>query len=219
MYEKILQKLKAQREKTSTVSDRSLEDLAKALVPVITTEEALALIDLAPAIKSIDGNINHYTKTQLEKIKADEKAAQEAEAKKAKEKAEGDKTGETTPDLAKLIADALAPLATEIASLKKEKVVGSRLEKLQESLKGLPEFYTKPLMAGFNKVNFESDADFDTYLQEVATQGAAFTQAAKEHGLPTYVPGGDIKRPVENGETESLASAREILKKANEVKK
>ena len=49
MFEKILQKLKAQRGTTSNVSDKSLEDLAKSLVTVITTDELLNAMDLSAA--------------------------------------------------------------------------------------------------------------------------------------------------------------------------
>jgi hypothetical protein len=219
MYEKILQKLKEQRGTTSTVSDRSLEDLARSLEPIITTDEILGLANLTNAIKSIEGNISHYTKQQLEKIKADEKKAAEDAAKKAAEKAkaEGDKkdTILTAEQLAGLIKDAIAPLATELAGLKQEKTTNSRVEKLQAILKGLPDFYTKPLLAGFVRTSFTDDTEFDTYLGEVTSNRDAFNQAAKEQGLNTFVPVADVKKPVETGETPEMASAREILQKHN----
>lgn len=223
MYEKILQKLMLQREKNSNVSDRSLQDLARSLATVITTDEQLELADLSTAIKSIDGNINHYTKISLEKIRkeeADAKAKEDAlEAEKATEearkKAEAEGRVDITGAVAKAVADAIKPLMGEISSLKTEKSLNERKGNLESILKDAPEYFKNPIINGFNKTSFENDEEFTEYLSEIETSTKGFLQTAQENGLPTHTPAVNTKKPVDTGETAVLSDA---LKISNEAK-
>lgn len=212
MYEKILQKLKEQRQKviaakgSSNVSDRSLEDLARSLEPIISTDEILNVADLSKAIESIDGNINHYT---AEQIKAMDKKKQEEEAKKAAEeaakKAEQERldklkgAGDNKDvDIASIIAEsiksAVEPLTNQISELKGEKIATTRVEKMNEILKDAPEYYKNQIITGFNNMSFKDDDSFNSFLDNTKTNFETFQQQAKEQGLNTSAPKGEVKK-------------------------
>lgn len=225
MYEKILQKLKVQRGQTSYVSDRSLEDLAKSLVKIITTDELLAQADLTEAIKSIDGNINAYTAEQVKKMQDAAKKAAEDEAKKkadeeaAKKKAEKDKEkNKDVPEYiqalmeqTKQIMTQNETLAKEVLALKSEKTSNTRAEQVKKVLEGLPAFVANPIIAGFQKTNFSTEDDFTAYVKELEKNKTDFIQAAKEQGLNNFSPIVDVQKPVETGETPVMADARKLI--------
>lgn len=213
MYEKILQKLKTQRGTTSNVSDRSLEDLAKTLTAFILNDQALESADFSAAIASIDGNINRYTADQVKKHKEAEEAAkkkaQEDADKKAKEEAakkaaeEAAKSGIPTnepPEWAKLIIEGIAKVNGDIAGIKTEKAQVSRAEILKKSLENLPDYFTKPILNGFERLKFESDEDFVSYKSEVEKQRDDFVQAMKENGLNTFQPKKEVEVPANDKE-------------------
>lgn len=225
MYEKILLKLKEQRGQTSNVSDRSLDDLAKSLVTIITTDEILAHADLTKAIESIDGNISHYTAEAVKKAKEkdDEEAAKKAvdlAAKKAAEKVKKEKeTGKKTeeiPEWAKVLMEQNQTFSDNLTALKNEKITSSRSDKLNGVVKGLPDYVADPIKESFKTTSFENDEAFSTYLQKVEKSGKSFEQAAKEQGLNTSTPSVHVRKPVDTGETTEIADARKLVNKNKE---
>ena len=214
MYEKILQKLKEQRGTTSNVSDRSLEDLAKTLVPLVATEEALAPLDFSPAIQSLDGNINSYTANQVTKTKEElaKAKAKETTIKKPEKKAEGE---DQTNDFQKQLMEKMTAMEQEINSFKVSKTTNSRKEVLKKTLEGMPAFFIEPIIGSFETANFESEETFTAYNERIAQNVALFKQAAKESGLNTFVPSAEVEKPKTNGETPELNKAREIVKLRN----
>lgn len=219
MFEKILQKLKQHREKGSNVSDRSLEDLARTMETVITTDELLEKWNPSAAIKSIDGNINHTS------AEAAKKAAEEA-ARQAAEKANNTppatpsttdpKDKDDVPAWAKQLMEQNSKLTERLDAMSTEKVSTTRKGKLEKALNGLPEFYTKPIMSAFDRAKFDSEEAFNEYLAEITTNKEAFEQTAKEKGYTFSIPPRQIEHKEETGETSALSSAREVLKKQKE---
>lgn len=191
MYEKILQKLKEQKGTTSNVSDRTLEDLARSLETIINTDELLEKADLTNAIKSIDGNINHYTAKQVEEAKKNFKPEIKPEVKPVEKKS----TDPKNVDIKDMISEALSPLVTEINSLKTEKVTQSRSEILQDKLKETPLIFKDATLNGFKRMRFETDEDFNSYLSEVEESAKGAIQEAKEKGLNTSVPPVNVQKP------------------------
>lgn len=236
MYEKILQKLKEQRGQTSSISDRSLEDLAKSLTLIISTEEILGKTDFTGAIRSLEGNISHYTAEQVRKAKEDaekaDKVKKDAElaeaAKKKKEEEDAKKVGDV-PEYVKVLMEQTKAImeqnklfGAELSALKTDKVVSSRAERLKKSLEGIPPYVANPILSAFNKTTFNSDEDFDGYLKEVEKNKGEFEQAAKEQGLNTYSPATPPKKSEETGESPLIADARKMVleqkEKENKVK-
>lgn len=199
MYEKILEKLKAQRGTTSNVSDRSLEDLAKSLETIVTTDEILEVADLTNAIKSIDGNINYYT---AEQVKAIEKKSQEEAAKKVKEEIEAKakkageemKKNEDVPQYVKDLLEQNKTITETLAGLKGEKIAKTREEKMSEILKEAPGYYKDQVIESFKNTSFENDDSFTAYLEKSKTNFDSFKQQAKEQGLNTFAPKTETKK-------------------------
>lgn len=223
MFEKILQKMKSQRGENSSVTDRSLEDLAKTLQTLITTEEQLNTADFTTAIKSIESNISNVAATAVKKVK--EKPAKTAQELKAEEdaaananaaKLSADTTGEVIPAWATAFMNKVDAIDKSILGLKGDKILTSRTERLKKSLENLPEYYTKPIHTGFAKARFESDEEFDAYILEVETNRKSFEQAAKEQGLNTTVPLSSTTRKEVEGATPELQNAREVLQKSKD---
>jgi hypothetical protein len=217
MFEKILQKLKEQRGQTSSVSDRSLEDLAKTFQLLILTDEQLTATDFTAAIKSIQGNIDHQAAEASKKAAEDKSKKEKEDAKKAEDEAKKkqSQSQQTNPPLDEPPAWAKT-LMDDISALKSEKVSTSRTEKLKKSLNGLPEFYTKPVLSSFQKAQFATEEEFDVYLKDIETNRDAFNQATKEQGLNSFIPGAEVNKPVDTGETPIIGEARKLAQKEKE---
>ena len=210
MFEKILQALKEKRGTTSNVSDRTLEDLAHSYESVITTDEILATVDFTKAIATIDGNINKYTADAVQKIKDEEaakKAAEEADKKKDTQQHDSTKIED---ERIKALEAQNAKLIEQFSSIEADKLREKRTDRISAILKSTPDFYKKDKLASFQRANFKDEADFEAYATEVEDSRKAFEQSAKEQGLNNFVPGG-ANIPRTDGQTPTLASAREIL--------
>jgi len=160
--------------------------------------------DLSNAIKSIDGNINHAAKNALleaeketnKKVEADKKKA-EADKKKLDGKKKLDEEevpawAQTMMEQNQEMAEHNQKLAEKIGNFEKSKTTSGRLEKLTETLKDVPEYYSKPILASFNSMTFADDTKFDEYEIEVKTAKESFMQTAKENGIVVAPPSKDL---------------------------
>jgi hypothetical protein len=226
MFDKILAKLKEQRGENSHVSDRTLEDLARSLESLITSDEILEKSDFTAAIKSVAGNLNYYAgeavKTAAEK-KKEEEAKKKAEEEAKKKKAEEERLkknlppNEEIPTWAKGILDKQEALLTELNTMKSDKVKSVRSEKLKKTLEGTPDFYSKPFLQGFSKLRFDSEDDFETYLTEISKAKNDFIQTSKEKGIsfPSTPP--PKKEEEDTGQTPVLGDAIKLVQKQKEL--
>lgn len=231
MFEKILQKLKEQRGQNSNVSDRSLEDLAKTLESVITTDETLEKADFSAAIESIDGNINHYTAQAVKNAQKDaddekkrKKAEEDAEKHKSKSQNQQTNQPDDMPAWAKALMEQNEKLTNSLETLHTEKAASTRREMLQKTFKDkdgneLPEFYTKPILEAFNNTKFEDEDSFNNYLSSIKANNDAFSQQVKENGIKFGTPKKEVEVPEETGETEVLSDARKMVSKQKEESK
>jgi hypothetical protein len=231
MYEKILQKLKKQRDELHTqkgtksnVSDRSLGDLAKSLETVITTDEILEKADFSNSIASIDGNINHYTAEQVNTAKTDaveayKKAEAERIQKEKDDKAKGNKTDnkdDDEPDVAKIVQDAIKPLVEKINSFENKEMTQTRSQILEEKLKDTPTIFRNATLSGFNRMNFKDDEEFNTYISEIEESAKAAIQEGAEKGLNTATPSSDIKPPDPEEVSPEMKKAIETITEVKE---
>ena len=224
MFEKIKAKLLLQRGTDSNVSDRSIEDLAKSLETVITTDDILEKADLTAAIKSIDGNINHYTAEAVKKstTEAKQKIKDDAEAKqkiKDDDAAAAQQQTEEIPAWAKTVMEQNQKMADDLNSMQTEKTTSTRRDQLKKQLKDLPEYYTKPILSAFDSTSFEDEDTFSTYLNGIKTNGDDFQQQLKEKGLNTTPPRKDVEIPEDTEETPVLADARKMANDQKEKQK
>jgi len=183
MLEKILQKMKEQRPKTSNVSDRSLQDLASTYVAVVTTDEQLEALDFLPAIKSIDGNINNYTAEAVKKVKATSNKAKQWQPPPTTETSQETPGDEEPPAWAESINGAKQGSyrkCTETQTMRKLQKEDSHNWK--RLLKDTPVFFQKPIVSAFQKAQFSDDEEFSAYIEEVKAIRTDFETQAAENG-------------------------------------
>lgn len=217
MYEKILQKLKAQRGTTSAISDKSLEDMAKSLVALITTDEILNVFDFTPVLTSLDGNVNSYTaeavKKAKEAIKPQDKKDPIIEPIKEPEKKDD------TPEWMKPLVAQISNLVGEINVLKGDKITKTRTEKLEAILKDTPDIYRNTVLKSFNRAAFKDDEDFENYLKEVQEESKTVIQEGREKGLAFSAPSTTITKPDPDGVSPEMEKTIKEITQKNEIKK
>jgi len=198
------------------ISDKSLEDIAKSLVAIITTDEILNVFDFAPVLTSLDGNVNSYTaeavKKAKEAIKPEEKKAP-IEPIKEPEKAED------TPAWAKALLEQNKVLVGEINVLKGDKVVKTRTEKLDAILKETPDIYRNTVLKSFNRANFTDEEDFNNYLTEIKEESKTVIQEGREKGLAFSAPSATITKPDLDGVSPEMEKTIKEMTQKTEVKK
>lgn len=100
----------------------------------------------------------------------------------------------------KQLLDAVTALTGEVANLKKEKTTTTRKARLEELLKDTGTFGSRTLKS-FSKMNFDSDEDFEEFLDEIKEDLENYNQERANDGLgklgkPTTTGGGQEKNEV-----------------------
>lgn len=216
MYEKILSKLKNQRDglkqagKTSNVSDRTLETIAKSYEPVVTTDDSLTGFDFTNLIESLDGNINHVSSEAVKKVKTTTPPTTTTPNIPAPEE---------NPLMKQLqeLSTLVGSLSQEVVSLKTGTKKNQQLEVLKNVLANTPTYFTTPIIKSFEKLDFKDEDEFNEYVNEVKTSKESFIQSAKEQGLNTFSTPNPPKQEVISGQTADLQKAQEVLRKAKEA--
>lgn len=88
------------------------------------------------------------------------------------------------PEWAKGMMQTIETLTGKISALEGEKLTTSRKAKLEALLKDTGTFGTRTLKS-FNKMNFESDEEFEEFLSEVEEDLKAYNQERADAGLST----------------------------------
>ncbi|MBK8807772.1 MAG: hypothetical protein IPO21_14455 [Bacteroidales bacterium] len=221
MKEKILQKLKSQKPANSSVSDRTLDELASHYELFITTDELLEKADFAIAIKTIDGNINNHAakavedkQTKLAKLEADF-----ALAKKELEKGkEPEKQVQMSPT-EKLLLDQLNEMKAAIAAITKTDMSKSRESQINELLKETPEVFKNTILNTFKTASFESDEMFETYKKTVETSKNDFVQQMNENGLKFPSPSVNVKKAPADEVSPAMLETIKSITNTTETKK
>lgn len=238
MYEKILKKLKDQRGKNSSVSDRSLEDMARSYESLITTDEQLEQFNFEVVIKSLDGNIRHIASAALKnkdeelrleearKLKEEEDKKKQEEEDKVKEEMEKNNVPDWMKTYMKQQDEALKARDSQIDKLmqgiegiNKEKVTQTRTEKLNSVIKDLPDLAKQPILLGYKNASFKDEESFTEYLNTIQETTKDFIQKAQQEGLRIPMPKGEQKKESkeDKGQTPELKSALEMVEKEKKV--
>lgn len=88
-----------------------------------------------------------------------------------------------------IIADNKA-LREELQSYKTERTQNSRLERFREAIKGAPDKVKARYEKDFARLTFKDDADFDSYLEEIAPDITAMAALAPRNGAAVGAPFG-----------------------------
>jgi len=122
---------------------------------------------------------------------------------------------EPKTDIAEIIKKAIEPLTMELNQLKARNSHSERKSKLLKELEELDEPLRSPFVQNFDKLNFDSDDDFNSHLETIKGSVATIKQTLIDKGLsmqdkPMF--------PVGKGKTEEDAFI-EQMKSINETKK
>jgi hypothetical protein len=129
----------------------------------------------------------HPVKEPEEDEDEDEDDEDEDDEPAPKQKSKGKKAPKPDSEMKKLL-DAVTALTSEVKTLKADKTATSRKERLEKELKDTGKF-GESILKAFSKMNFDSDEDFDEYLNDITEQAKDFKKDEKAKGLGGTPPG------------------------------
>lgn len=112
-----------------------------------------------------------------EQIAAEKKAAEEAAGGGAPE-------GETaTEKLLREILEGQKAMAERVNAIEGEKTIASRRSQLETKLKDAPESYKKTVLKNFDRMKFDTDEDFNSFVEETEADVTEVIQEQSNAGL------------------------------------
>lgn len=99
-------------------------------------------------------------------------------------------TEEKVPAWAQQLMNDNKALREELQSYKTERTQNSRLERFREAIKGAPDKVKARYEKDFTRLTFKDDADFDSYLEEIAPDITAMAALAPRNGAAVGAPFG-----------------------------
>lgn len=170
--------------------DKAFEGVAEMLAATITEEENIetAVAGVEALLKSFQGDIDHRVsalKTENEKLKKQQqtKGQEQGGAPAASGKGTTETRTDDMPAWAKAFGKQMETLAAGLSELKSGKTIETRKQVLETKLKDAnPKFKAKALK-DFGRMKFESDEDFDNFVEETITDAEDFTQAAVDQNM------------------------------------
>lgn len=198
----IFQKL---REKHKSTPKSILEKVADHLEKRIEDES-----EIETAVEDADGLITGFA--TLFQSEGDRRAAAALKgAKPGDEEGEKDnpanletgKDDKDTPAWAKALIESNKALNEKIMAIEQGKTIDNRKQSLIKKLEGVDELFSKTTLKNFDKMNFDSEEEFEKFLEEVENDSAEFTQNLSDKGL------GSISRPLLGGSLSSKEASKE----------
>ncbi|MDR2765126.1 MAG: hypothetical protein LBB90_08865 [Tannerella sp.] len=213
MKQQILEALKT---KFEGVDEKILNRIAERLAKTVTTEEGVQpavdgvtyqqIIDSEAdrrATEATQTAVTNYEKKhglkdgqKTEKVETgDETTKKEPDKKDAEPAKKGTEGGsDDTPAWAKALIESNKSLAEKLAGLERDKLTGTRKQKLDTVIAKLPENLRKP----YGRINISdmTEDEFSTFLTETGTEvdGIAGDLESKGSVLQTPKPGGNFTK-------------------------
>lgn len=185
---KFIQKLKT-KYKNLGFSDKAFQGVADYIATTLGDEPSEEDID--NAVGGVEGLLKVFHGYADSRVTAAiEKAKKEAHTSTTKQETGGDpdpknepKPDDNAPEWAKTFAKQMETLAGSVAELKTEKTTSTRKQALEEKLKEAPSAFKNKILKDFNRMKFESDEDFNTYLEETETDLSEAMQEESNQSL------------------------------------
>jgi hypothetical protein len=184
MKDKVLARLKAKHPGVNLSKTRldKISDYVVKKIPAEATDEEIDTIiddlnDFQPFADIAKSDDRQRLADKKAKDEADAKAKADAEAAAAAGKTGKDDEQDDTPKWAKKLIDDNAALRTEIESIKKGKTIDTRTQKFLDTIKDASDEYKTKELKKFNKMAFDSDEDFEEYLEDAGTDAISSKQA------------------------------------------
>jgi len=186
MKEKLLALLQS---KFAGVRKDGLNQLATIMALTVTTDEEATSIVEKLTEQSVGQFVTDWRKDVDSEISKANKTYEDGLKKKYdfKEKGIPNPPNPPTPPtelnadaIAAIVQKAIEPFASELNSIKTNKVVETRKQLLTKELEVLDEGFRTPYLNAFDRMNFE---DFNTHISNVKTEVAKIQQSLIDKGL------------------------------------
>jgi predicted RND superfamily exporter protein len=207
MYEKILALLIA---KFAQARKDGLQQLARSLAIQVADEtQAQALVEkiedsqvttfIKEWRKEVDSEISKGTKSFEENLKTKYDLV---EKKTPISTSTTDDKNDIASVVAKAIADAVQPLQAKLTALESGKTSENRKAVLVGKLSGAPETFKNTVLKHFEKMQFATDEEFETFLTETEADSKTIEQELANKGLG-FFPQPNVSTNKKNGEAVS----------------
>lgn len=221
MKDKVLARLKAKHpgvNLSKTRLDKISDYVVKKVAAEATDEEIDTVIDdlndFQPFADIAKADDRQRLADKKAKDEADAKAKADAEAAAAAGKGGKDDDQDDTPKWAKALIDTNAALQARLDKIEKGKTVDQRTQKFLDTIKDASDEFKAKELKKFQRMNFETDEDFEEYLEEAGTDVTANKQAEVNGAVgATKVTRGVTAKP---GETK-LASKEEVKSVVDQI--
>lgn len=189
MKEKLLALLQT---KFAGVRKDGLNQLATIMALTVTTDEEATSIVEKLTEQSVGQFVTDWRKDVDSEISKANKTYEDGLKKKYdfKEKGIPNPPNPPTPPtelnadaIAAIVQKAIEPFASELNSIKTNKVVETRKQLLTKELEVLDEGFRTPYLNAFDRMNFKDDEDFNTHISNVKTEVAKIQQSLIDKGL------------------------------------
>nr|WP_288892928.1 hypothetical protein [uncultured Alistipes sp.] len=176
----------ASRIASNLAEDASDEDIDAAIDAVLPYLELAQTSANRIINKAKDGEGNKSTTATGESKKAEKSS--ENGGKQANENGESaganlHNVDELKKVLGGIVSDALSPITKRLEAIEGGKIADSRLAQVQEIAKKAGGMFEKNILKTFNRMTFESDEDFQSYLDETKADVDTYVQENSNEGL------------------------------------
>lgn len=182
MKDKILASLR-NKYRNLGLSEKILEGIADLLV-VTTTEESqieTAVAGVETLAKGFQGDADRIRTEATQKAKAEQQKQQGGEQPKQEPEQQSD-----VPAWAKSLIDSNKALNEKLSAFEKGKTTSTRKEVLEQKLKDAPAAIKAKTLKDFERMQFETDEDFNSYLTETETDLGVVVQEFANKGLAAH---------------------------------
>jgi len=93
------------------------------------------------------------------------------------------KDDKDTPAWAKTLIETNQALSTRLEKIEQGKTIDSRKQALEEKLKGVDEKFSTQTLKYFSKMKFDSEEEFEAFLEDVETDAAGYEQNLSDKSL------------------------------------
>lgn len=186
MKEQILKALKIKFSNLG-FGDKAFEGVASYLATTVTEEDKIetAINGVEPLLKSFQGDADKRVNDAIAKEKREKSTEKGDESKKDKQE---NKSSDDDPkdEVSKALLEQLKALSEKVSAMESGKTLESRKSVLEKKLEGLPEKVKTKFVKDFNRMSFQTDEDFNTYLTETEADIAEIKQDFSNQNLKTF---------------------------------
>lgn len=205
MKEQILKALKIKFANLG-FGDKAFEGVASYLAATVTEEDKIetAINGVEPLLKSFQGDADKRVNDAIAKEKREKSTEKGDESKKDKQE---NKSSDDDPkdEVSKALLEQLKALSEKVSAMESGKTLESRKSVLEKKLEGLPEKVKTKFVKDFNRMSFQTDEDFNTYLTETEADIAEIKQDFSNQNLKTFG-----KPVIGGGKTEKEPAKEEV---------